>query len=91
MNVKPLIDVLNNLTTGELSALETRVRGVRGEASRLGFEEIVEILDEALGHLSACDVKAFRKRVHHAVSRLGHLRQRQPAAPAGAVSRASAR
>ncbi|GAB4223054.1 MAG: hypothetical protein Kow0062_22270 [Acidobacteriota bacterium] len=74
MDIRAIIDVLNNLTFGELSRLEGRVREVRGELERLGHEEIVGILDEALAALDAADLRQFRRRIHHAVSRLGHLR-----------------
>jgi len=90
MNVRALIHALNNLTFGELTALEKRVRELRDEVDGLGLSEVGGILDEALSHLSRSDIKAFRKKVQHAVSRLGHLRgQVARAAPAArAASRA---
>jgi len=74
MDIRAVIDVLNNLTFGELSRLEGRVREVRGEVERLGHDEVVAILDEALAALEQADLRQFRRRIHHAVSRLGHLR-----------------
>ena len=72
MNVRSLIQVLNNLTVGEFSRLEGRVREARDETRRQGLDEITAILDEALVLLRSGDVKGFRRKVQHAVSRLGH-------------------
>lgn len=72
MTVKSIIDVLNNLTLGEISRMRGRVVEARADVEKLGHAEIVDALDEALAHLDAGDIKAFRKRVQHAVSRLGH-------------------
>jgi hypothetical protein len=74
MDKKALIDTLNNLTTGELSQLEARLEEVRAESERQRLEEIPEILAEAQSQLRSGDIKSFRKKVQHAVSRLGHLR-----------------
>jgi hypothetical protein len=74
MDKKALIDTLNNLTTGELSRLEGRLAEVRDESERLGYEEVAGILAEAQRQLQMGDIKAFRKKVQHAVSRLGHAR-----------------
>lgn len=75
MTIRALIDVLNNLTTGELGRLAARVTEVRDEAERMGLDEVARILDDALLALAAGDLKSFRKRVQHAVSRLGHARE----------------
>ncbi len=72
MTIKALIEVLNNLTSGELGRMSARVREVRHEAASMGLEEVVRILDDALASLDACDLKGFRKKLQHAVSRLGH-------------------
>jgi len=74
MHVKGMIEALNSLSVGEISALRRRVLEVREHAARQELSEITAILDEALEHLSACDLKAFRRKVAHAVSRLGHVR-----------------
>jgi hypothetical protein len=74
MDVKAIIDTLNNLTFGELSRLSGRVREARRAARAEGLYEIAEILDDALGRLDEGDVKGFRKKISHAVSRLGHAR-----------------
>ncbi len=74
MDVRAIIAVLNNLTTGEFSRLAGRVREARAEVARLGHEEIAAILDEALAALDSADLRTFRRRIQHAVSRLGHLR-----------------
>jgi len=74
MDIKGLIDVLNNLTVGELATLRSRLAEVREEVAARGLDEIVAILDEARARLDALDVKGFRKKVQHAVSRLGHVR-----------------
>lgn len=74
MTVKTIIDVLNNLTTGELGRLTERVREARDESRALGLGEVTEILETALQHLEQGDLKGFRKKINHAVSRLGHSR-----------------
>ncbi len=74
MTTKALIEVLNNLTTGELGRLAVRVREVREEARKMDLAEVVAILDEALAALGTCELKLFRKKVQHAVSRLGHIK-----------------
>lgn len=74
MDKKALIDTLNNLTSGELSRLEERLAELRAECQSQGLEEVREILGEAQRLLRSGDVKGFRKKVQHAVSRLGHLR-----------------
>ena len=74
MRVKPLIDGLNNLNVGELSTLSMRVAEIRDEVQQSGFTEVSQILDEALAALEAMDVKSFRRKIQHSVSRLGHIR-----------------
>ncbi len=74
MNKKALIDTLNNLNVGELATLERRLAEVRREVAEQGLDEITTILGEAQDQLDACDLKAFRKKLQHAVSRLGHVR-----------------
>jgi hypothetical protein len=78
MTIRALIEVLNNLTAGELSRLHARVADVRDEASRLGLAEVTTILDEARAALDAGNLKTFRRRLQHAVSRLGHVREPAP-------------
>jgi len=78
MTIRGLIEVLNNLTTGELSRLNARFAEVRAEAERLGLVEVAAILDEARAALDAGDLKVFRRKIHHAVSRLGHVREPAP-------------
>ncbi len=75
MDKKALIDVLNNLTIGELGTLRSRLAEVRETVAEKGLDEIAEILDEARARLDALDIKGFRKKVQHAVSRLGHVRE----------------
>ena len=75
MTIRGLIEVLNNLTAGELSRLHARVAEVRAEAERLDLAEVVAILDDARDALDAGDLKTFRRKIHHAVSRLGHVRE----------------
>lgn len=75
MTIKALIGTLNNLTTGELSRIATRIRECREEAREMGLPEVVAILDDAIAMLEVCDVKGFRKKLAHAVSRLGHVRE----------------
>ncbi len=79
MTIRALIEVLNNLTTGELSRLSARVVEVRDQARALGLAEVVAILEEALELLAAGDLKGFRRKIQHAVSRLGHAREPQEA------------
>lgn len=74
MQIRAIIDVLNNLTTGEFSRLEARVREARDACEEQGLEEVVLILDAGLENLDMGDLKGFRKKVQHAVSRLGHAR-----------------
>ncbi|RMG48794.1 MAG: hypothetical protein D6718_01050 [Acidobacteria bacterium] len=76
MKVRALIDTLNNLTVGELGTLASRVGEVRSEAAKMGLDEVAAILDEALGCLDRCDLKGFRKKIQHAVSRLGHVKEK---------------
>ena len=73
MDVRAIIHVLNNLTLGEFSRLAGRVREAREEVARLGHDEVVAILDEAVEALERADLRTFRRRIRHAVSRLGHL------------------
>ncbi len=75
MTIKALIEVLNNLTAGELSRLSATLAEVRAEVRALGLDEIGAILDEAVAALDACDLKLFRRKLQHAVSRLGHVRE----------------
>jgi hypothetical protein len=75
MTVKALIDALNNLTIGEFGALEQRVRELGDEAGALGLEEAAKILGESLERLREGDPRGFRKKIQHAVSRLGHARE----------------
>lgn len=75
MTIRALIEILNTLTTGELSRLSARVTEVREQARAMSLEEVVAILDQALDSLAAGDLKVFRKRIQHAVSRLGHARE----------------
>ena len=74
MEVRAIIDVLNNLTTGEYSRLHTRVREARDACEKRGLEEVALILEAGLESLDLGDLKGFRKKVQHAVSRLGHAR-----------------
>lgn len=74
MRVKSLIEGLNSLNVGEVSTLSSRVKQYRDEAQDSGLNEVTEILDEALASLQAMDVKTFRKKIQHSVSRLGHVR-----------------
>lgn len=74
MDIKAIIDTLNNLTIGEFSRLEARVLEARAAAREHGLEEVDGILDQALVVLRSGDIKAFRKKIQHAVSRLGHAR-----------------
>jgi hypothetical protein len=69
-----MIEALNSLSVGEVSSLRRRVEEVRDHAARQELSEITAILDEALEQLAACDLKAFRRKIAHAVSRLGHVR-----------------
>jgi hypothetical protein len=78
MTTRALIETLNNLTFGELGRLSARVVEVRAEAAKLGQDEAARILDEALAALAAGDLRAFRKKIQHAVSRLGHARDPVP-------------
>ncbi len=75
MDKKALIDVLNNLTIGELGTLRSRLAEVRNVVAGKGLDEIVTILDEARARLDALDIRGFRKKIQHAVSRLGHVRE----------------
>lgn len=72
MSVKTIIDVLNNLTFGEISRLRGRVQEARAETAALGHGEIALALDEALALLETGDLKGFRKKIQNVVSRLGH-------------------
>ncbi|MCU0224249.1 MAG: hypothetical protein MUF27_09285 [Acidobacteria bacterium] len=74
MHVKGMIEALNSLSVGEISQLRQRVEEVRAAAACQELSEITAILDEALEQLAACDLKAFRRKLAHAVSRLGHVR-----------------
>lgn len=74
MTIKAVIETLNTLTTGELTQLHVRVAEARDRIQELGHADIAALLDEALGLLKAFDVKGFRKKVQHAVSRLGHIK-----------------
>jgi len=74
MQVRAMIEALNSLSVGELASLRRKVEEVRDHAARQGLEEITAILDDALAQLAAGDLRAFRRRVSHAVSRLGHVR-----------------
>jgi hypothetical protein len=74
MEIRAIIDVLNNLTTGEFSRLEARVREARDACDERGLEEVVLILEAGLESLALGDLKGFRKKVQRAVSRLGHAR-----------------
>ncbi|MDQ7087139.1 MAG: hypothetical protein Q9Q13_04435 [Acidobacteriota bacterium] len=58
--------------------MSTRLDEVRGEVRAAGHAEIATILDEAAERLAAFDVKEFRRRVQHAVSRLGHVKDEGP-------------
>ena len=74
MNKKALIDTLNSLTVGQFSTIQSRLDEVRAATREAGLDEIATILDEARSALDEFDLKSFRKRVQHAVSRLGHVR-----------------
>lgn len=74
MNKKALIETLNGLVVGEFSRIQSRLVEVREQLGEAGAEEIVTILDEAKTHLDAFDLKAYRKKIQHAVSRIGHLK-----------------
>lgn len=74
MNKKALIDTLNSLTVGQFSTIQSRLDEVRETTHAAGLDEIAAILDEARAALDGFDLKGFRKKVQHAVSRLGHLR-----------------
>jgi hypothetical protein len=73
MQPKAIIDVLNNLTVGEFSRLEGRLREVREQVTKMGHDEIAALLGEAQQCLVLGDMKTFRRKIQHAVSRLGHL------------------
>ncbi|MBP7146930.1 MAG: hypothetical protein KBD01_05250 [Acidobacteria bacterium] len=74
MSVRGIIEALNNLTIGEISSLGRRMDEIRDEVREIGLAEVSAILDQAMESLAVGDLKAFRKRVQHAVSRLGHAR-----------------
>ena len=80
MTIQALIETLNTLTTGELGQLRARVAEARAEAAAMGLADVAGALDEALAALAALDLKTFRKRINHAVSRLGHAREAAPSA-----------
>ncbi|MCU0231091.1 MAG: hypothetical protein MUC67_06900 [Acidobacteria bacterium] len=75
MHVQGMIEALNALSVGEISKLRQRVQEVRDAAARAELAEIAALLDQALEQLAACDLKAFRRKLAHAVSRLGHVRE----------------
>jgi hypothetical protein len=77
MSPRPWIETLNSLSLGELDVVRARVLQVRDEVVLAGFEEIGSILDAAIAALLVGDLKNFRRRVNHAVSRLGHIKQPQ--------------
>ncbi|UCF68272.1 MAG: hypothetical protein JSV80_02925 [Acidobacteriota bacterium] len=86
MSIKSLIAALNSLSVGELSTLEGRLRQAREQSAQLGLSEVEQILAEASQRLDASDLKGFRKRIHHAVSRLGHVREQRSAERSGQAS-----
>ena len=74
MDITAIIDTLNNLTIGEFTCLEARILEARAAARGHGLEDVEGILDEALAVLRRGEIKAFRRKIQHAVSRLGHAR-----------------
>lgn len=74
MSKRALIEALNSITIGDLETMSRKVKTIRETAADAGLTEIATILDEALTCLDAADLKTFRKKTHHAVSRLGHLK-----------------
>ncbi len=75
MDKRALISALNNLSVGEFSRIRSRLSALREELSAVGLDEVAGILAEAEGCLDDFDLKGFRKKVQHAVSRLGHVKE----------------
>lgn len=75
MTTRALIEVLNNLMTGEFARVAARLGEVRREVRLMGLDDVAAILDEAVAALDAADLKTFRRKIQHAVSRLGHAKE----------------
>lgn len=74
MNPSQLIAFLNSLNVGELDSLASKLGEARRACVDLGEEELADNLGEAQQALTHADLKLYRKRVHHVLARLGHLR-----------------
>lgn len=74
MNPSQIIAFLNALDVGELETLHVKLAEARQACIDLGREDLAENLDEAGVALRESDIRLYRKRVHHVLARLGHLR-----------------
>jgi DNA integrity scanning protein DisA with diadenylate cyclase activity len=68
------ISTLNSLGVGDLDRIRKRLDEVMADLGTLEAEELITMLTDARTALDRGDVPLFRRRVQHAVSRLGHLR-----------------
>lgn len=81
MSTRPLIEALNSLNIGDLESMARKVGETRAAAAAAGLSEIACTLDEAQAALDRADFKTFRKKIQHAVSRLGHAKTALSPAP----------
>ena len=73
MDAKQLIAFLNAIHVGQLDSIEAKLGEATAACERLGAHDLVESLADAKEALDGLDMKRYRKRVQHVVSRLGHL------------------
>jgi len=73
MDAKQLIAFLNAIKVGELDTIEGKLGEARSACEELGQPDLAASLSEAHDALEGLDMKLYRKRVQHVLSRLGHL------------------
>lgn len=69
-----VIALLNALSCGDLSSIESKLREAHAFCVELSEDELAAKLDAASAALRSGDVKTYRRSVESVVSRLGHLR-----------------
>jgi hypothetical protein len=73
MEVKQLIAFLNALSVGQIDSIEGKLSEASSACQDLGQPELADLLVDAREALDVLDLKRYRKRVHHVLSRLGHI------------------
>ena len=72
--VRSIIEQLNALGVGEVSAIDAKLQVARNNLQEIGVADVGDTVEQARVQLGKGQVSEFRRLVSQAVSRLGHQR-----------------